>query len=245
MNELIFFTTFIIMLLIGLFAFRLGKSYVYAFMATVASLMYFMAPMVTDMFGIAFSMSELFYAVLFFMTDLAAEHYGKKDAHGIVWLSVIITVTLTAVSSLSLALTPHSTDFVQAHLKAALNISPRLVIASFVAFIAEQHFDIWLFDRIRRKTNGRKLWLRNIGSTSATQLIDVLVFYPLAFYGVYENLTELMITAAIFKLAMALLDTPFIYLGKKIVSTPYASFDIAAVPTTDKQPGRLRYTAGF
>ena len=167
------------------------------------------------MFGFAFAMAELFYAAIFFTTDMVSEHYGKKTAHGLVWLVVIISLTIGVLTSLATYLTPHSVDFVQPHIIAIMKIAPRILIAGLIMFIIEQHLDIWLFHKIREKTKGKKLWLRNIFSTTTTQLIDVLIFYPLAFYGVYENLTELMIAAFIFKLLMATLDTPFIYLSHK------------------------------
>ena len=215
MNELIFFATFIITLILALFAFHFGRNYLFAFMGAIATLTFFLAPMVTEMFGFAFSMSELFYAVLFFTTDMVSEHYGKREAHALIWAAVLLSVTIAVLTSISTLLTPHSVDFIQPHIKAILQISPRLLFAAFVMFVIEQHFDIWIFHKLKQKTEGKKLWLRNIFSTSTTQLIDVLTFYPLAFYGVYTNLLELMIVAYIFKITMALLDTPFIYFSHK------------------------------
>lgn len=199
----------------ALFAFRLGRNYVFAFMATVGTLAFFISPMVISLFGFAFALMELFYAALFFTTDLIAEHYGKRDAHSLVWLAVVVSVVIGVITSISVVLTPHEVDFIQPHIKAILEIAPRVLLAAFVMFIVEQHFDIWLFHKIKQKTQGKKLWLRNICSTSTTQLMDVLVFYPVAFYGIYSNLIELMIAAFVFKVLLALLDTPFIYLSRK------------------------------
>lgn len=213
MNELLFFAIFVVVIILALFAFRLGRNYVFAFIGTIATLTFFLAPMVIVMFGFAFALSELFYAILFFTTDMISEHYGKKDAHSLVWLAVLVSVTIAVLTSVATIFTPHTVDFIQPHIEAILRISPRLLGAAFIMFIIEQHFDIWAFHKLRQKTKGKKLWLRNILSTGTTQLIDVLFFYPLAFYGIYENLIELMIVAFVFKILMAMLDTPFIYLS--------------------------------
>ena len=216
MNEFLFLITFILTIALALFSFRLGRNYVFAFIGTIATLTFFLAPMVTVMFGFAFAMSELFYAVLFFTTDMVSEHYGKKDAHSLVWVAVLVSVTIAVLTSLAIALTPHSVDFIQPHIRAILEVSPRVLIAAFVMFVIEQHLDIWLFHKLKDKTKGAKLWFRNILSTSTVQCVDVLIFYPLAFYGVYENLGELMIAALVFKILLAFLDTPFMYLSRRL-----------------------------
>ena len=219
MNELLFFATFLLTLALSLLAFRLGKKYVFAFIATIGCIAIFVAPMVTTLFGFAIVLFELFYATIFFTTDLVAEHYGKKDAHSLIWLAVLVLVTVSILSSLALMFVPHAVDTIQPHVKAIMEVSPRLIVATFLMFVLEQHFDIWFFHKIKKKTKGKKLWLRNILSTSTSQLIDVLLFYPLAFYGIYSNLIELMIAAYIFKVLMSLLDTPFIYLSHKFKPT--------------------------
>ncbi|MBT3864900.1 queuosine precursor transporter [Candidatus Peregrinibacteria bacterium] len=215
MNELLFFATFLFTLALALLAFRLGKSYVFAFIATIGCIAIFVAPMVTTLFGFAIVLFEIFYAVIFFTTDLISEHYGKKEARSLVWLAVLVLVTVSVISALAVMFVPHAVDTIQPHVKAILEISPRLIMATFLMFVIEQHFDIWFFHKLREKTKGGKLWLRNILSTSTSQLIDVLIFYPLAFYGIYENLLELMVAAYIFKVLMAFLDTPFIYLSRR------------------------------
>lgn len=215
MNEILFFITFIATLVLILAAFRMGRKYIYALIATIGTLAFFLAPMVVTLFGLAFALSELFYAALFFTTDIVSEHYGKKDAHGIIWLAVVVSVTIAIFTTVATVFTPHSVDIIQPHIEAILKISPRILLAAFVMFVIEQHFDIWLFHKIKAKTKGKKLWLRNTLSTGTTQLIDVLTFYPLAFYGVYPNLIQLMVVAYVFKLVLAGLDTPFIYLSHK------------------------------
>ncbi|MFA7681468.1 MAG: queuosine precursor transporter [Candidatus Peribacteraceae bacterium] len=213
MNLLLFILTLLTTLSLALLSFRLGKSIFFAYIGAIGTLTFFLAPMVVNMFGFPFAMMEIFYATIFLSTDMVAEHQGSKEARMIIWVAVVVGLTIGLVTQLAILFIPHSSDFVQPHIKALLAISPRILIASFIMFIVEQHFDIWFFHKLKMITGGKRLWLRNNLSTMTSQLIDVLGFYPLAFYGVYENIFQLMIAAYVFKVCMALIDTPFMYLS--------------------------------
>jgi len=96
---------------------------------------------------------------------------------------------------------------------------PRILLASLSAFIISQFIDVYAFDKIKRKLPENKfLWIRNNVSTIISQAIDTSIFVPIAFYGVVSNeiLLGLMLSTYAIKVIVALLDTPFIYLAKKI-----------------------------
>ncbi|MDD3958034.1 MAG: queuosine precursor transporter, partial [Candidatus Izemoplasmatales bacterium] len=64
---------------------------------------------------------------------------------------------------------------------------PRIALASMTAFLISQFFDVTIFQKIRlRWPENRYLWLRNNGSTFLSQLLDTLIFVPIAFVGVYS-----------------------------------------------------------
>jgi len=79
-----------------------------------------------------------------------------------------------------------------------------------------QWFDVQFYDFLKRKNN--PLWIRNNGSTIVSQLIDTLIFVPIAFVGLYEVsvLLEIALTTYFIKVLVAFLDTPFLYLMKRI-----------------------------
>lgn len=218
MNEVIFLATFFACLSLSLLAFKMGRIYVYAYMATMGTITFFLAPMVVNIFWYAFSVSEIFYASMFLSTDMISEHFGKKEAKKVIWLATFVMVVIGVLAGMVTLMEAHEVDIIKPHILALLSISPRLLVAAFIMFIIEQHLDANIFHAIKEKTGPQKLWLRNNVSTIIVQTLDVLVFYPLAFYGVYPNLIELMIMAFIFKIFMALLDTPFIYLSHKLKS---------------------------
>jgi len=224
MNILLFVGLLLCSFALSLWSFHLGRRVMFAFIGAISSLTFFLAPVVVDIFGFPFAIGEIFYATLFLSTDILAEHYGKSQARKVIWLVVIIGITISIFTQVAVMFDVHDSGLIagggeiQGHLRAFLEISPRLLLAGFVMFIVEQQFDIWFFHKLKQIFQGRKLWLRNCLSTGASQLIDVLFLYPLAFYGIYDNLIQLMITAFVFKICMALLDTPFIYLSKLVMA---------------------------
>jgi queuosine precursor transporter len=90
---------------------------------------------------------------------------------------------------------------------------PRIVLASIAAFWAGEFANSYVLARMKVWTRGRHLWTRTIGSTIVGQGIDSLIFYPLAFYGIWENDTLLQVLLIQFalKVAWEVLLTPATY----------------------------------
>ena len=96
---------------------------------------------------------------------------------------------------------------------------PRVVLASMAAYLVSQWHDVWAFNFWKKKTGGRFLWLRNNLSTLVSQLLDSVIFCVIAFVGVFESgvWVQILVTTYVFKVIVAVLDTPFIYLARKVV----------------------------
>ena len=91
-----------------------------------------------------------------------------------------------------------------------LGTTSRIIIASFVAYLASQFHDVWAFHFWKKATDGRYLWLRNNLSTAVSQFIDSFLFITIAFYGVLP-IWPLIMGQWIVKFTIAVLDTPIIY----------------------------------
>ncbi len=178
----------------------------------------------TTIFGVETTVGAVFYAAIFLGTDIVTEHFGKKAGYQLIWRSLfaVLAFTFAQQAVLLLSYTESSAATSQA-MEVLFSAVPRITFASFMVFVFIQRFDIWLYHWIHKKTEGKKLWLRNIGSTFTSQFLDTIVFYSLAFYGVIPMsiLINLMVVTFIIKILIALADTPFIYLsywikGKKL-----------------------------
>lgn len=159
----------------------------------------------------------LLFSMSFFITDMISEKWNKEFAQQAVFVgflsSIMVTVSVYIVIIWPGA--PFATE--QAEIFAsALGMTSRIVIAGLVAYLISQNVDVFLFHKIKAKTNGKHLWLRNNGSTIVSQLIDTSVFTAIAFYGVFP-LMPVIISSWLFKVLIAALDTPFIYLTSKLM----------------------------
>ena len=126
-------------------------------------------------------------------------------------------VVMTQISMLFLPSTmPQTSAFAQSVHAATVTLfdyTPRFVFGSLLAYLISQSFDVWVFHRIRNATNGRHLWLRNTGSTLLSQIVDTLIYGLVVWWGLVDLVTALQLAGAkyVFKFAIAVIDTPFIY----------------------------------
>ncbi len=174
---------------------------------------------ITTFFGISVSVGIFMMPGLFLITDIVEEVYSKKLAYQFVLSSVIALVAILLFTLLFVNLEPHArfSETDPAYVK-IFGQSMRIIIASIVAFIVAQANDVWLFNYLKEKTSGKRLWLRNNLSTMVSQAIDTLLFMFIAFYMVTPKFDALFILQLagpyyLFKIAFAALDTPFVYLG--------------------------------
>ena len=96
------------------------------------------------------------------------------------------------------------------------NFTPRFVIGSLLAYFLSQRFDVWIFHKIKIRTQEKHLWLRNNISTILSQAIDTLIYGLVVWWGIVDLLTAMQLALAkyFFKVIIALIDTPFIYLAR-------------------------------
>ncbi len=157
----------------------------------------------------------------FLITDILAEVKGKKFINNLIWSTIVALIFSYLFIRLSIAIPP--ADRFAENNDAFVTIfsnSSRMFLASIVAFGLSQFHDIWAFEFWKKKTKGRFLWLRNNLSTMASQFIDTTLFMFLAFYNTSPKFDasfvwSLIIPYYILKIILALIDTPFVYLGVK------------------------------
>ena len=220
-NELIFCVTVLVYLGSVLVLYKLfGKNGLYAFAIFGTLLGNIAVCKCIDLFGLSTTAGNVLYASTFLVTDVLSEKYGRKDAQKAVFYSFSIMLLWLFGSQLILMFTPNANDYVNDSLNVVFGLVPRITIASLVGFLCSQNVDVFLYHFIWKKTgdNTSKLWIRNNGSTLISQAIDTVIFTFLAFWGTYPTnvFFSILITTYLFKAVVALIDTPFIYLARKI-----------------------------
>ena len=156
------------------------------------------------------------YALTFFATDCYSELYGRRPAQVLVGVGFAANFVFLGLAWLTIGLpiSPNS-PVAQGPFSDVIGASTGIVAGSLLAYLVSQNWDVFVFHRLREYTDGDALWLRNLGSTASSQLIDTVLFVTVAFIlfqGMSLSLAVgLMVGQYIFKLLVALLDTPLVY----------------------------------
>jgi len=202
-------------------AYRLfGRTGLYGVIIFSLLLANIMGPKLTVIGGLQTSMGVILYSSIFFATDLLSEKYGRAEAQRAVMLGFYISVALVVMTQISMQFLPsdrpETSAFAQSVHAATITLfdyTPRFVFGSLLAYLLSQSFDVWLYHRIRDATNGKHLWLRNTGSTLISQMVDTVIYGLVVWWGLVDLATAMQLAMAkyVFKFAIAVIDTPFIY----------------------------------
>jgi len=183
--------------------------------------------------------AALAYALTFFASDCYSELYGRRAAQAMVNVAFVMNFVLLALVWGTILAPAANAEFA-AQFRAVLGPSTNIVAGSLLAYLVSQNWDVVAFHRLRELTDGRHLWLRNVGSTATSQAIDTVIFVGVAFWvaprvlGVGEALpttvlVSLIVGQYLLKLLIALVDTPFVYavvgfVRSRTASTPDLTF---------------------
>lgn len=163
------------------------------------------------------SVGLLPYPLTFLITDLISEIYGKKRANQVVVAGIFASVfslliILVSDSVPAIRNSPVTDDTFQL----VFGNSAIAVFASMSAYLFAQFIDIQIYHFWKRLTQGRHLWLRNNFSTWFSQFVDTFsIVFLLCSFGIlpWSSFKGLLISGFLFKVIVAALDTPFLYLG--------------------------------
>lgn len=200
-----------------------GKTGLQVAIATSILLANLQGPKLTIIFGFQTSLGVIFYSSIFFATDVLSENFGKKEANKAVWMGFAVSIIVVLMLSLALLYQPSerpaTAEFsrnIHDAFATIVNYTPRFVLGSLLAYLISQKFDVWAFHRIKELTGGRWLWLRNNLSTMSSQILDTLVYSLVAWWGIVDLRTALALGAVKygFKVAIAMIDTVFMYWAK-------------------------------
>ena len=220
MNESLFFISLIINFVGVLCSYKFfGKIGIFCWIAIATVIANVEVLKCVDIFNMALTLGNVTYGSIFLATDILNEKYGVETAQKSVFVGFFALLTFTLVTQVDLHYVPNSSDFVAEAMKTLFTITPRVCFASMFAYFISNITDVYLYALVKKFFPSDKfLWLRNNSATMISQLIDTLIFTYVGFVGVFESsiVFELFITTYCIKLLIAILDTPFLYIAKKI-----------------------------
>ncbi len=163
-------------------------------------------------FGLSAAATVFSYAITFTVTDVISEVFGRQAAKvavraGFLCMVVAVAFFQVCIWSMPASFWGHQEAYAQ-----TFGMAPRILLGGWTAYLFSQHLDVWIFHRLREWTGGRKLWLRNNGSTLISQLIDTVIFVSIAFGGEMP-LLPIIVGQYLIKVTIAAVDTPLVYLA--------------------------------
>jgi uncharacterized integral membrane protein (TIGR00697 family) len=163
--------------------------------------------------GHPFGAGILFFPLSYVFGDILTEVYGYARSRRVIWAG-FGALAFAAFMSWVIVRIPAAPGWThQADYDYVFGNTPRIVFASLCAFWAGEFTNSFTLAKMKIRTSGRLLWTRTIGSTIAGEAVDSLIFYPLAFYGVWQtaDVVTVMYTNYLFKVMWEVIATPVTY----------------------------------
>lgn len=173
----------------------------------------FLASKTTEVGPFTFTLGLLAFPIMFVMTDVITEVYGKETSLKLVKSGFVAMVAALILTQIAVHLPPAESFKGQEAFAMIFGAVPRITLASLVAYLFSQYHDVWAFSFWKKKTNGKHLWLRNNLSTIVSQLLDSIVFIGVAFIGTFsiDVLISMVLGQWLVKVTVAVLETPIVY----------------------------------
>lgn len=158
----------------------------------------------------------LFFPISYLFGDILTEVYGYARSRKVIWagFGALIFASLMAFVVTALPAAKTMSMEQQSALNLIFGQVPRIVLASLTAFWLGEFVNSFVLAKMKLWFAGRFLWIRTIGSTVMGEIADSLVFYPIAFYGIWSNeqLISVMIGNYFIKVLWEVVATPFTYI---------------------------------
>jgi len=163
------------------------------------------------------SVGILPYPITFLITDLISEIYGRKKANRVVTAGIFASVFSMAIIFVANAVPAiPSSNINDETFTKVFGLAPIAVLASMLAYLFAQYIDIRIYHFWKKYTSGKHLWFRNNFSTFSSQFIDTFtVLLLLCSFKIFswDMFYGLLLSGFLFKVLIAALDTPLLYLG--------------------------------
>jgi uncharacterized integral membrane protein (TIGR00697 family) len=165
-------------------------------------------------FGFFIPAGVIVFPLSYLFGDVLTEVYGYAAARRVIWLGFACNLLAVVAIYLGEIAPSAPTQNLQAAYVTILGFAPRLLLASFIAYLVGEFTNSFVLARLKIATKGRWLWIRTIGSTLVGEGLDTIIFISIAFWGILPTqlLLTLILTQWAFKVLYEIIATPFTYL---------------------------------
>ncbi|MCL2860580.1 MAG: queuosine precursor transporter [Oscillospiraceae bacterium] len=166
-----------------------------------------------NIFGLVFAAGDILFPITYILNDILTEVYGFRKARLTIWLSFFCNLIMVLVFLIILKIPADSSFHYQNELEIVLGMTPRLLIASFIAYIIGSFVNSITMSKLKVRMKGKYLPLRAIASTALGACIDTIIFVPIAFLGRVDLsvMVSMMINVFCLKVLFEIVLTPVTY----------------------------------
>ncbi len=166
-----------------------------------------------NLFGFVLPAAIVIFPLSYIFGDVLTEVYGYRQARRVIWLGFLCNLVAVGAIWVGQVLPPASFWQGQGAYERILGYTPRLLVASFLAYLVGEFVNSFVLAKMKIATRGRWLWMRTIGSTLVGQGLDSVVFMVIAFAGQIPlgGLVSAIVTQWLAKSAYEAAVTPFTY----------------------------------
>ena len=218
-NTILLFVEIIITFSLLLTFYKLfGKVGLFVWVAIATVLANIITAKNANIFGMSVAIGTVMFASTFLATDILSEKYSPEDAKKAVYIGLFSSAVLIIATQIALKYTPSMIDYANDSMTTLFGLNLRISLASMLMYFISNMADVFIFNKMKEKTQGRMLWLRNNVATILCNCLENFGFITLAFIGIYDFKTILIIagSTSVIEIVAAVCDTPFVYLANRI-----------------------------
>ena len=166
-----------------------------------------------NILGLIFTAGDILFPITYILNDVFTEVYGFNKSKLIIWTSFFCNLLMIIIFKITIVLPSSDLFEMQEELSNILGGTPRILIASFIAFLVGNFANYIVMSKMKVKTEGKYLALRTIGSTLVGEGLDTLIFIPIVFINSLDLQTMifLIINTFILKVFLEIILTPITY----------------------------------
>lgn len=223
MNNLILFAEIVFVFGSLLLCYKLfSKTGVIAWVGLATVLANIITAKNAELFGLSTAIGSVMFASTFLATDILTEYHSVRDAKTAVCVGLFADVVLIVSTQIALLYVPSEFDYADGAMRTLFSLNLRISLASMVMYFIANIADVYLFAKLKEKSKGKRLWLRNNASTILCNCAENFGFITLAFIGIYdwETILTIAISTSIIEAIVAVCDTPFLYVAGMINKKP-------------------------
>jgi uncharacterized integral membrane protein (TIGR00697 family) len=163
--------------------------------------------------GVILPGAVILFPLAYIIGDILTEVYGYKRARMVIWTGFACNILMVGVFFLVMAIPSPGFFEAEGAYAAVLGMTPRIVLASLIAYLVGEFSNAAILSRMKILTRGKWLWTRTIGSTLIGEGLDTIIFITICFVGTvpYAVLMQMMLYQYLFKVAFEILATPLTY----------------------------------